>query len=410
MLAKLNFDLEDDLGDKKSRDEDKATPPEVSVVIPCLNEERTLGACIDKALAAFKTAGIAGEVVVADNGSTDSSAAVAERHGARVVYVPERGYGNALRKGIEGARADFIIMGDADGSHDFSELPRFVAKWRDGYELVLGNRFAGGIKPGAMSWHHRYVGNPALTTILNSFFHAGVGDAYCGMRGFTKRVYQGIDLRTTGMEFALEFIIKATKLGVRLTEVPITMWPDLRNRPPHLRTFRDGWRSVRFMLLYAPNWLFLLPGGLLVALGIGLVLWLLPGPRFAGKVGLDVHTMALGMMLALLGVHIISIGLFVKVFSYAEKFTRNQVSLARLLKHVRLEHGLLLGLTLTLIGLIGDGVVFWRWAGNGFGQLHAVRAVFVFSMCFFVGIEVTFSSVFLSMLGISRATYIGDGS
>jgi glycosyltransferase involved in cell wall biosynthesis len=285
MLAKLNFDLEDDLGDKKSRDEGKETPPEVSVVIPCLNEERTLGACIDKALTAFKTAGIAGEVVVADNGSTDSSAAVAERHGARVVYVPERGYGNALRKGIEGARADFIIMGDADGSHDFSELPRFVAKWRDGYELVLGNRFAGGIKPGAMSWHHRYVGNPALTTILNSFFHAGVGDAYCGMRGFTKRVYQGIDLRTTGMEFALEFIIKATKLGVRLTEVPITMWPDLRNRPPHLRTFRDGWRSVRFMLLYAPNWLFLLPGGLLVALGIGLVLWLLPGPRFAGKVG-----------------------------------------------------------------------------------------------------------------------------
>jgi hypothetical protein len=186
------------------------------------------------------------------------------------------------------------------------------------------------------------------------------------------------------------------------------MWPDQRGRSPHLRPFRDGWRHLRFILLSAPNWLFLVPGGLLVALGVGLVLWLLPGPRFAGRVGLDVHTMALGMMLALLGVHIISIGLFVKVFSYTEKLTRNQLSLARLLKHVRLEHGLLLGATLVLAGLVGDGVVFWQWAANGFGQLHPVRTVFFCSVCFFLGVEVIFSSVFLSMLGIHRGTYIGE--
>jgi len=382
--------------------------PEVSVVIPCLKEERSIGFCIDKALTAFNEAGISGEVVVADNGSADNSIEIAEHHGARVVHAPVKGYGSALRKGIEAARGEFIIMGDADGSHDFSEIPRFVAKWREGYELVLGNRFKGGIRPGAMSRLHKYLGNPGLTLILNSFFHAGVGDAYCGMRGFTKRTYQRIDMRTTGMEFALEFVIKATKLGARRTEVPITMWPDMRDRPPHLRTFRDGWRSLRFMLLYAPNWLFLAPGGFLLTLGIGLVLWLMPGPRFAGKIELDVHTMSLAMMLALLGVHIISIGLFVKVFCYAEKLSRNQLSLERWLKRVRLEHGLLLGAALVVTGFAGDAVVFWQWAAAGFGKLHAVRAVFFCTLSLCLGVEVLFSSVFISMLGISRATFIGD--
>jgi glycosyltransferase involved in cell wall biosynthesis len=382
--------------------------PEVSVVIPCLNEERTLGACIDKALAAFEAAGIVGEVVVADNGSSDSSVEVAVQHGARVVHAPIKGYGSALRKGIEEARGAFIILGDADGSHDFSEIPRFVDKWREGYDFVVGNRLGGEIKSGAMSWHHRHVGTPVLSAMLNLFFGAAVTDINCGMRGMTRDLSRRLDFRTTGMEFASESLIKAAKSGARLAEVPITMWPDLRNRPPHLRTFRDGWRHLRFILLSAPNWLFLVPGGFLVALGIGLVLWLLPGPRFAGKVGLDVHTMALGMMLALLGVHIISIGLFVKVFSYTEKLTRNQVSLARLLKHVRLEHGLLLGGTLALAGLVGDGVVFGQWAANGFGQVHLVRTVFFCSMCFFLGVEVVFSSVFLSMLGLQRDTYIGE--
>jgi glycosyltransferase involved in cell wall biosynthesis len=382
--------------------------PEVSVVIPCLNEERTLGACIDKALGAFKESGITGEVVVADNGSTDASVQVAERRGARVVHAVSKGYGNALRKGIQDARGEFIVLGDADGSHDFSETPRFVAKWREGYEFVVGNRFQGEIKDRAMPWHHKYLGTPFLSALLHLFFGAGVGDINCGMRGITRELCQRLDFRTTGMEFASESLVKAAKSGARMAEVPITMWPDQRGRPPHLRPFRDGWRHLRFILLSAPDWLFLLPGGLLVTSGIGLVLWLLPGPRFAGKVGLDVHTMALGMMLALLGVHIISIGLFVKVFSYTEKLSRNQVSLARLLKHIRLEHGLLLGGVLALVGLVGDAVVFSQWAAGGFGHLERVRTVFFCSLSFFLGIEVVFSSVFLSMLGISRDTYIGD--
>jgi glycosyl transferase family 2 len=385
-----------------------STRPKVSVVIPCLDEERTLGACIDKAHAAFEAAGIVGEVVVADNGSRDSSIEIAERHGARVFHAAVKGYGSALRRGMDEARGEFIVLGDADGSHDFSEMQRFIDKWREGYEFVVGNRFRGEIKDRAMPWHHKYLGTPFLSRLLHLFFGAGVGDINCGMRGMTRELSQRLDFRTTGMEFASESLIKAAKAGVRMAEVPITMWPDRRGRPPHLRPFHDGWRHLRFILLSAPNWLFLAPGALLVALGIGLVLWLLPGIRFAGKVGLDVHTMALGMMLALVGVHIISIGLFVKVFSYTEKLTRNQVSLARLLKHVRLEHGLLLGATLTLAGFVGDAFVFWNWAANGFGHLQPVRTVFFCSVCFFLGIEVIFSSVFLSMLGISRATYIGD--
>jgi len=381
---------------------------EVSVVIPCLNEEQSIGACVDSAWAAFDAAGISGEVVVADNGSTDDSVAIAQRHGARVVHAGLKGYGSALRKGIEEARGEFIIMGDADGSHDFSEIPRFVAQWREGYEFVVGNRFQGEIKEGAMSWHHRRLGTPILSAILNLFFGAGVGDINCGMRGISKDLSRRLDLRTTGMEFASESLIKAAKLGARLTEVPITMWPDRRDRPPHLRTFRDGWRHLRFILLSAPNWLFLLPGSLLVAFGIGLVLWLLPGPRFAGKVGLDVHTMALGMMVALLGVHIISIGLFVKVFSYTEKLSRNQRTLESWLKRVTLEHGMLLGGALAGMGFAGDLIVFRQWAAAGFGHLDAVRTVFFFSLSFFLGVEILFSSVFLSMLGISRATYIGD--
>jgi glycosyltransferase involved in cell wall biosynthesis len=386
----------------------QSEPIEVSVVIPCLNEAQSIGSCIDKAWAAFQGTGIRGEVVVADNGSTDGSIEIAAQRGACVVHAPLRGYGNALRKGIEEARGQFIIMGDADDSYDFSEVPRFVAKWREGYELVLGNRFKGGIKPGAMPWSHKYLGNPALTRILNLFFEAGVGDVYCGMRGFTKQLYERIDLRTTGMEFALEFVIKAAKIGARLTEVPIPLWPDKRGRPPHLRSLRDGWRSLRFMLLYAPNWLFIGPGALLVALGIVMVLWLLPGPRQVGRIVFDIHTMVFGMIFTLLGVQIISIGLFAKVFSYAERFDPRARALERALKRVQLEHGLLAGVMLALAGFLGDAWLFWKWAASGFGPLHEIRAVIFWSLWFFLGVQVFFSSFFLSMLGVSRSTYTGD--
>jgi len=310
--------------------------------------------------------------------------------------------------GIKSAQGEFIILGDADGSHDFSELPRFVAKWREGYEFVVGNRFRGEIKNGAMRWHHRHIGTPVLSALLNLFFRSGVGDINCGMRGLTKDVFGRLDLRTIGFEFCSESLIKAAKLGARITEVPITVWPDRRGRPPHLRTFHDGWRHLRFILLYAPNWLFLLPGCLLLVLSIGLILWLLPGPRTAAGVGLDIHTMSLAMMLALLGAHIISVGMFVKVFCYTERFSHHQPTLVKWLKTVKLEHGLLAGAAMALAGFAGDAVAFSQWAHSGFGRLQAVRTVFFCSLSLFLGIEVLFSSVFLSMLGINRDTYMGE--
>ena len=381
---------------------------DVSVVIPCLNEANSIAFCIDKALKAFQEAGIAGEVVIGDNGSTDGSIKIAEEHGARVAHAQLKGYGHALRSGIEAARGEFIIMGDADDSYDFSEVPRFVAKWREGYTVVMGNRFKGEIKPGAMPWHHKYIGNPILSGILKLLFHTSIGDSHCGMRGFTKDVYMRMDLRTTGMEFASEFVIKAAKVGAKMAEIPITLWPDKRGRPPHLRSFRDGWRHLRFMLLYAPNWLFLVPGGLLMAVGLLLVLWLLPGPRYIGQTMIDYHTMFFGVIFTLLGAQIISVGLFAKIFSYSERFAATEQTLERWLKHITFEHGLIGGGILALIGFAGDVYVFVHWAGSGFGPLSEIRAIMFWSLWFFLGVQMVFSSFFLSMLGISRGTYIGD--
>ena len=381
---------------------------EISVVIPCLNEAQSLAVCIQKAKAAFRAMGLSGEVVIADNGSTDGSVEIAESQGARVVHVVEKGYGNALRRGIEEARGKFIVMGDADDSYDFSDTPRFVSELREGYDLVIGNRLRGEIKPGAMPWHHRYIGTPVMSAILNLFFRAGVGDVNCGMRGFRKDFFLSLGLRTTGMEFASEFAIKAARADAKVAEIPITLWPDKRGRPPHLRSFRDGWRHLRFMLLYAPNWLFLLPGGLLASFGIALVFWLLPGPRALGKAVIDVHTMLFGMVFALAGTQIIAIGLFAKVFSYAERFAPKQRSLERWLRRVKLEQGLLIGALLTAFGGGGMSWVAWRWAANGFGPLHEMRAAIFFCLWFLLGVQTIFSSFFLSMLGISRGTYIGD--
>jgi len=382
---------------------------EVSVVIPCLNEANSLAYCVDKAVKAFQAAGLSGEVVVADNGSTDGSIQIAEQHGARVIRVAERGYGAALRAGIAGARGLFIIMGDADDSYDFTDVPRFVEKLHEGNDIVMGNRFRGEIKPGAMPPLHKYFGNPGLTALLNTLFHAHIGDGYCGMRGFTRSLYDRLDLRSSGMEFALEMVIKSAQIGARIAEIPITLWPDKRGRAPHLRSFRDGWRSLRFMLLYAPNWLFLLPGTALVLTGLFLVFWLLPGPRqISPHVGLDIHTMIFGVIFTLLGAQILSIGAFAKVFSYAERFDRRSVSLRRVLKRVTLETGLLVGCSLFLMGLAGCVWVTWQWAASDFGELHEVRQVLFWSMWLFLGLQVIFAAFFLSMLGISRETFIGD--
>jgi len=386
-----------------------AQPVDVSVVIPCLNEVNSLAHCVDKAMGAFRNAGLSGEVVVADNGSTDGSVELAEGRGARVIRVAERGYGAALRAGIAAARGPFIIMGDADDSYDFADVPRFVEKLREGFDVVMGNRFRGGIKPGAMPPLHKYFGNPGLTTLLNLLFQAGIGDSYCGMRGFSRALYDRLDVRSSGMEFALEMIIKSAQIGARITEIPIVLWPDKRGRAPHLRSFRDGWRSLRFMLLYAPNWLFFLPGALLVAVGLAIVFWLLPGPRaITPRVTLDIHTMIFGVIFTLMGAQILSIGAFAKVFSYAERFDRGTVSLKRVLRRVTLESGLLLGGLLFLAGFAGCAWVTWRWATSGFGPLFEVRQILFWSMWLFLGVQVIFASFFLSMLGISRGTYIGD--
>jgi glycosyltransferase involved in cell wall biosynthesis len=382
---------------------------EVSVVIPCLNEANSIGYCVEKAIGAFQTAGLRGEVVIGDNGSTDGSIEIAEKLGARVVHAEQKGYGAALQAGITASHGAFIVMGDADDSYDFAEVPRFVEAWHKGNDVVMGNRFKGEIKPGAMPWHHKYIGNPVLSGVLNVLFHANIGDSHCGMRGFTRAIYDKMDLRSTGMEFASEFVIKATQLDAKITEIPITLWKDKRGRPPHLRSFRDGWRHLRFMLLYAPNWLFLLPGALLGTIGLFLVFWLLPGPRrVSANVVLDIHTMIFGVIFTLLGAQIVSIGAFAKVFSYSERFDRNPVSLKRVLKRVTLEMGLVLGGALALLGFAGCAWITWQWAASGFGPLQAVRWVLFWSMWLFLGMQIIFASFFLSMLGISRGTYIGD--
>jgi hypothetical protein len=272
----------------------------------------------------------------------------------------------------------------------------------------MGNRFKGEIKPGAMPWHHKYIGNPVLSTILRILFPASIGDSHCGMRGFTKAVFQRMDLRTTGMEFASEFVIKAAKLNVRMTEIPITLWPDKRGRPPHLRSFRDGWRHLRFMLLLAPNWLFVGPGGVLIAVGLPLVIWLLPGPHWIGGVRFDIHTMFFGVLFTLLGMQILTIGLFAKIFSYTERFDHSNLGLSRWLQRLPLESGLLAGTALAVAGFVGDVAIVWKWKQGGFGPFSEMRWLLFWSMLFFIGVQIVFSSFFMSMLGISRSTYRGD--
>jgi glycosyltransferase involved in cell wall biosynthesis len=247
---------------------DAVIPLELTVVMPCLNEERTLPVCVEKAIATMQRLGIHGEVLVVDNGSTDRSVEVARRAGARVSYQPLRGYGNALRKGFEDADGRFIIMGDCDDSYDFTDLERFVTRLRGGADLVMGNRLRGEIKPGAMPWSHRWIGNPLLSTFLNVLYRTGVGDSHCGMRGFTKEAFRKMNLLMPGMELASEMVIKSSLAGLRIEEIPITLWPDGRDRPPHLRSFRDGLRHLRFMLMCSPMFLFVLPGLALTLLGL----------------------------------------------------------------------------------------------------------------------------------------------
>jgi glycosyltransferase involved in cell wall biosynthesis len=378
---------------------------EVSVVMPCLNEAETLETCIVKAQRALEEARIAGEVVIADNGSTDGSVEIAERLGARVVNVRARGYGNALMGGIAAARGEYVVMGDADDSYDFSHVPRFVEQLRKGADVVMGNRFRGGIQKNAMPALHRYLGNPGLTRLGRLFFHSPVGDFYCGLRGFRKDAYERMGLRTTGMEFATEMVVKATLLHLRIAEVPTTLAPDGRSRPPHLRTWRDGWRTLRFFLLYSPRWLFLYPGIALMLVGAALGLWLLPAARTVGGVTLDVHTLVYAATFVLLGFQAIAFACFTKLFAISEGLLPPDAALDKLFGYITLEVGLAVGAVLTMLGLGASIYAVSGWGAQHFGMLdysRTMRIVIPAALCLTLGAQTIFASFFLSVLGMRR--------
>jgi glycosyltransferase involved in cell wall biosynthesis len=378
---------------------------EVSVVMPCLNEAETLEKCIVKAQRALREANIAGEVVIADNGSTDGSAEIAKGLGARVVNVRAKGYGNALMGGIAAASGKYVVMGDADDSYDFGHIPRFVEQLRKGADVVMGNRFQGGIQKDAMPPLHQYFGNPALTKLGRLFFRSPVGDFYCGLRGFRKDAYERMGLRTTGMEFATEMVVKATLLRMQIAEVPTTLSPDGRGRPPHLRTWRDGWRTLRFFLLYSPRWLFLYPGLALMLVGTVLGLWLLPAARTVGGVTLDVHTLLYAGTFVLLGFQAIAFACFTKIFAISEGLLPPDAAMDKLFHYVTLEVGLAVGVVLMFAGLGASVYAVSGWGAQHFGMLdysRTMRIVIPAALLLTMGAQTIFASFFMSVLGLRR--------
>ena len=379
---------------------------ELSVVLPCLNEAETLGTCVRKAQETMLAEGIQGEVIVADNGSSDGSVEIGQRLGARVIPIAAKGYGNALMGGIAAAVGTYVVMGDADASYDFGHIPRFLEQLRNGADLVMGNRFRGGIEKGAMPPLHQYFGNPALSWIGRRFFRSRVvGDFYCGLRGFRRDAYQRMGLRTTGMEFATEMVVKATLLKMRVAEVPTTLSPDGRSRPPHLRTWRDGWRTLRFFLLYSPRWLFLYPGVALMLIGSLLGVWLLPGPRTMGTITFDVHTLLYAAAFMLLGFQSICFAVFTKLFAVSEGLHPLDPVLDKLFRYITLEVGLGVGSLLTIAGLATSLFAVAGWGTRGFGTLdypNAMRIVIPAVLLLTLGTQTVFASFFLSVLGMQR--------
>jgi glycosyltransferase involved in cell wall biosynthesis len=381
---------------------------ELSVVMPCLDEADTVETCVRKAQAAMQKHAIRGEVIVADNGSSDGSREIAERAGARVLPVPQRGYGNALLAGIAAANGRYVIMGDADDSYDFGEIPRFLDKLREGHDVVQGCRLPSGggrVLPGAMPWSHRWIGNPFLSLLVRTFFRAKLHDAYCGLRGFSKDFYGRLNLRCTGMEFAIEMLVKATLLGARIAEVPITLHPDGRvSHPPHLRTYRDGWRTLRFLLMYSPRWLFLLPGLLLIALGMLGYGVALPGLRLRG-IHFDAHTLLVASLSVLLGYQSVLFALFTKTFAVSEGLLPPDPRLETLYRGVTLERGLVAAAVLMLggIALIAGAVNQWREAS--FGDLEyaaTMRWVIPGVTATALGFQTILAGFFVSILRMAR--------
>ncbi len=376
---------------------------ELTVLLPCLNEEETIATCIAKARQSLAENGIRGEVLVADNGSTDRSREIADRLGARVVRVERRGYGASLLGGIAAARGRFVIMGDADDSYDFANLMPFVAQLRAGHDLVMGNRFRGGIAPGAMPVLHRYLGNPVLTVLGRLFFKSPVGDFHCGLRGFRRESIDRLGLCTTGMEFASEMVVKATLLGLSITEIPTTLSPDGRSRAPHLRSWRDGWRHLRFLLLFSPRWLFLYPGFALIGVGVALFALILPGPFQLGRITLDVHTLVYASTAVILGTESVLFATFTKVYAVTQGLHPPDPRLDRLFRFVTLETGILAGTLLLVAGLVGSTIALGLWGETSFGDLdprEILRLIIPSTLGIAVGFQIIMSSFFLSVLGL----------
>jgi glycosyltransferase involved in cell wall biosynthesis len=386
-------------------------PVELTVLMPCLNEAETLARCIEKARVGIQRSGVRGEILIADNGSTDGSQAIAEKLGARVVPVKEKGYGSALRGGIQAAAGKWILMGDADDSYDFSAAAGFVKKFQEGFDLVMGCRLpigGGTILPGAMPWKNRWIGNPILTFIGRLFFRCAAHDFHCGLRGFTREAFEKMDLQTTGMEFASEMVIKATFKNLKISEVPITLHKDGRSRPPHLKPWRDGWRHLRFMLLYSPRWLFLMPGLVLSGAGLAASAVLSFADIRLGWVELNVGTLAVSCMTVIIGFQLVAFAFYTKVFAISEGLLPDDPKLTRMFKFFTLEKGILASLAVLLAGTLLLLHALWLWKQAHFGTLPSMednlRRLIPAITLVVIGVQGVFSSFFMSALGLKTAS------
>jgi glycosyltransferase involved in cell wall biosynthesis len=385
---------------------------ELTILMPCLNEAETVATCVRKAVGFLAKSGIEGEVLVADNGSTDGSQRLATEAGARVVPIKEKGYGNALIGGITAAHGKYVMMGDADDSYDFTNLMPFITELRAGKELVMGNRFKGGIEPGAMPPLHKYLGNPVLSFIGRLFFPSVIGDFHCGLRGFNRESALRLNLQATGMEFASEMVVKATLWGLDISEVPTTLKKDGRSRPPHLRSWRDGWRHLRFLLLFSPRWLFLLPGVLLFVFGIAAGAMVAAGPVTIGSVTFDVDTLVVASAAIVIGFQGVLFWLFTRVYAGSEGFLPEEPKVQQLLGRLSLERGLILGLVIGIAGLVGLIVSLEYWTGNGFHNLnyeHELRLMIPSATALVLSCQLILGTFFLSILGIKQTRHTSAG-
>ena len=376
---------------------------DVSIVMPCLNEALTLERCIDQAMEALRVHGLNGEVIISDNGSTDGSQEIALRKGARLINATKRGYGFALQEGIGQARGRYVMMGDADCSYDFGHVNRFVSKLDEGYDLVMGNRFLGGIKPGAMPWKNRFIGNPILSLIGRVLFGSPAGDFHCGLRAFRKEAYEKMALRTGGMEFASEMVIKATMMKLRISEIPTTLSPDGRDRPPHLRPWRDGWRHLRFMFLFSPKWLFFVPGVFLMLIGAILTGLILPGPLRLGGVTLDLNTLLFSSFAIIIGFQSVAFSIMAKTFAVQNGLMPSDPMSDRIMRFVSMEKGLVTGLLMALLGFALSVAAVAFWGMHSFGPLspyESLRLVIPGGLLLILGIQMALNGCFIGIMGL----------